>query len=152
MYSLDQIASLFDTSRENARRWCLEFSKYLSEDANPPTPRKRLLNDDDLAVFSLIAEMKGQGRVFADIHEALAEGKRGVVPANPSAVVPADKTKLAKLQADVSRLTEALQVTMDENKELRGENKSLTTQLETIRRELSEAYKQIGRLEADIDD
>jgi DNA-binding transcriptional MerR regulator len=151
MYTLDQVANLFSTSRENARRWCLEFEKYLSEDANPPTPRKRLLNDDDLAVFSLIAEMKGQGRVFADIHDALDAGKRGAVPANPSAVVPADKTKLAKLQADVNRLSEALQLTLDENKGLKGENRALRDELEAARRELKEAYKDIGRLENRID-
>src|SRR5688500_19305923 len=123
MYTLEQVANLFNTSRENARRWCLEFKDTLSENANPPSNRKRLLNDDDLAVFALIAEMKGQGHVFADIHTALADGKRGAIPANPSAVVPADKTRLAKLQSDVNRLSEALQLTMDENKELKGENK-----------------------------
>jgi DNA-binding transcriptional MerR regulator len=147
MYSLDQIANMFDTSRENARRWALEFQEYLSDNANPPERRKRLLNDDDLAVFSLIAEMKAQGRIFADIHAALAEGKRGPIPANPTAVVPADRTRLAKLQSDVTRLTEALHVTMDENKELKGENKALRDELDAAKRDLKEAYKQIGGLE-----
>lgn len=152
MYTLDQIANLFDTSRENARRWCLEFANYLSEDANPSEHRKRMMNDADLAVFSLIAEMKGKGRVFADIHEALKAGERGVVPANPNAVVPADKTRLAKLQSDVNRLAEALQSTQDDNRRLEGQVEALTTQLEDARRELREAYKQIGRLEAQADE
>lgn len=150
MYTLDQVANLYNTSRENARRWCLEFQDALSDDANPPDHRKRLLDDDDLAVFSLIADMKGQGRTFADVHEALKAGKRGPIPANPNAVVPADKTRLAKLQSDVNRLTEALQLTMDENKELKGENKALRDELDAAKRDLKAAYKDIGRLESNI--
>jgi DNA-binding transcriptional MerR regulator len=149
MYSLDSVANLFDTSRENARRWCLEFKSFLSENANPPEHRKRMLNDDDLAVFSLIAEYKVRGLVFADIRKALERGERGVVPANPSAVVPADKTRLAKLQSDVNRLAEALQVTQANNQRLEGQVEALTVQLEETRRELRDAYKQIGRLERD---
>lgn len=150
MYTLDRVASLFDTSRENARRWCLEFQKFLSDSANPPSNRKRLLNDDDLSVISLIAEMKGQGHIFTDIHAALEQGRRGILPSNPAAVVPADKTKLAKLQSDVNRLTEALQLTMDENQGLKGENRALRDELEAAKRDLKEAYKEIGKLEANI--
>ena len=152
MYTLDSIAALFNTSRENARRWALEFKEYLSENANPPEHRKRLLNDDDLAVFSLIAEMKAQGRIFTDIHAALSAGRRGAVPANPSAVVPANATRLAKLQSDVNRLTEALQVTMDETKELRGENKALRDELEAAKNKIDRLNREIGRLEVNKDD
>ena len=148
MYNLDQIANLFSTSNENARRWCIEFAPFLSEGANPPDHRKRLMNDDDLAVFALIAEMRGQGHVFKTIHEALAEGKRGAAPANPTAVVPADKTKLAKLQSDVNRLTEALQVTMEDKTRLEGQVDALTSQLEASKRELRSAYEEIGLLKA----
>jgi regulator of replication initiation timing len=70
---------------------------------------------------------------------------------NPGAVVPADKACLAKLQSDVNRLTEALQLTMDENKSLKGENKALHDELDAAKGELKEAYKQIGWLERDMD-
>jgi len=94
----------------------------LSDNANPPEHRKRLLDDDDLAVFALVAEMRARGLVFDDIKGATTRGSR-FNPANPGAVVPADKSRLAKLQSDVNRLSEALQVTMDENKELKAKTK-----------------------------
>ena len=152
MYNLEQIANLYSTSSENARRWCIEFAPFLSEGANPPNQRKRLLSDDDLTVLSLVAEMRQQGHVFKTIHEALGEGKRGALPANPSAVVPADKSRLAKLQADVNRLSEALQVTMDGMKELRGENKALRDELEAAKEKIDRLNREIGRLEVNKGD
>lgn len=141
--NIEQAASLYSQSAENIRRWCKTFAEFLSEDANPPDHRKRLLDDADLSALSLVAEMRTQGHGFDTIKAALAEGKRGAAPANPSAVVPADKTQLAKLKADVNRLTEALQVTIDENKELRGENKALR---EGLTRQLEAAQEKIEQL------
>lgn len=152
MYNLDQIANLFSTSNENARRWCIAFADFLSEGANPPEHRKRLLDDADLSVLSLVAEMRAQGHVFDTIKAALKDGKRGIVPANSAAVVPADKTRLAKLQADVNRLTEALQLVTEDKTRLEGEVSALTRRLESAEQQLREAYKQIGRLERDMDD
>jgi hypothetical protein len=148
MYNLDQIANMYSTSNENARRWCIAFSDFLSEGANPPDHRKRLLNDDDLTVLSLVAEMRLQGHVFDTIKTALGEGKRGAMPASPASVVPADKTKLAKLQADVNRLSEVLQVTMEDKTRLEGQVDALTSQLEAAKRELRSAYEEIGLLKA----
>jgi DNA-binding transcriptional MerR regulator len=148
MYNLDQIANLFSTSNENARRWCITFADWLSEGANPSDHRKRLLNDDDLTVLSLVAEMRTQGHVFDTIKAALAEGKRGAMPASPASVVPADKTKLAKLQADVNRLNEALQLTIEESQRKDGRIDELTTQLESAKRDLRAAYEEIGLLKA----
>lgn len=151
MYNLDQIANMYGTSNENARRWAIEFKAFLSEGANPPDHRKRLLNDDDLEVFSLIAEMRAQGHVFDTIKKALADGKRGAAPANPTAVVPADKTKLAKLQADVNRLTEALQLTLADKTHLEGQLEATQKQLEAAQAEIRALNREIGRLESRID-
>lgn len=150
MYNIEQAAALYNTSAENARRWAIEFREYLSENANPPDHRKRLLNEDDLAVFSLIAEMRQQGHVFKTIHEALAEGRRGIMPASPDAVVPADKTRLAKLQADVNRLNEVVQQLVKDVERKDGRIEELTAQVEARQRELREAYEEIGRLKGVI--
>lgn len=148
MYNLDQIANMYGTSNENARRWCIAFADFLSEGANPPDHRKRLMNNDDLTVFALVAEMRAQGHVFDTIKAALADGKRGAAPATPAAVVPADKTKLAKLQADVNRLTEALQLTMADKTRLEGRLEEVSADREALRRELRAAYEEIGLLKA----
>lgn len=150
MYNIEQVAALYELNAETARRWAFEFREFLSDSANPPDHRKRLLNPDDLAVFSLIAEMRQQGHVFTTIKDALREGKRGAMPATPSAVVPADKTRLAKLQADVNRLTEALQVSMNDVTHLEGRLEEVTADREALRRELRAAYEEIGQLKAGI--
>lgn len=150
MYNLDQIANLYSTSNENARRWCIAFAEFLSEGANPPDHRKRLLNDDDLTVLSLVTEMRQQGHVFDTIKAALAEGKRGAAPANPSAVVPANETRLAKLQSDVNRLTEALQVTIEDKTRLEGRLEEVSADRDALKRELRAAYEEIGLLKAGL--
>ncbi len=146
MYSLAQVASLLDTSVENCRRWCLAFEKYLSKDANPGDGRKRLLNDDDLAVFTLAAEMRGRGLLLPDILAALEDGQRGPIPANPSIMVPANETRLARLQADVDRLTEALAKTQGENLALIGQLREAREQREAALEKIDKLNREIGRL------
>jgi DNA-binding transcriptional MerR regulator len=146
MYKVQQIANLVGVSVETVRRWCLEFADDLDDDANSGEGRTRLLTLDDWSVLSLVAEMKGQGRTYADIHKALKEGRRGAVPANPDAIIPADRSRLAKLQSEVARLLDVVdQLTKDLDKR-EGRIEELTLQLAVVRRELSEAYKEIGRL------
>lgn len=152
MYSIDQFANLFTISREAARKWTLEFAEYLSDGASlTDGGRKRLFDEDDLAVFALIAEMKNDGKVFADIHKALAAGRRGIAPASPDAIVPTDKTPLAKARAEANRLMEVVRLMEAERNELTGQNKLLTTQLEAAQQEIRLLNREIGRLEKDID-
>src|SRR5690606_28430451 len=101
---------------------------------------------------ALIAEMKGQGRTYDDIHAALANGARGTPPDDIRALVPTDSLRPGALQARVNLLEAQLKTTLDDNQRLTGQVEALTTQLEAARRELREAYKLIGRLEERIDD
>lgn len=137
MYSIDQFANLFGVSREAARKWALEFKEYLSGEATlAEGGRKRLFDENDLAVFALIAEMKNDGKVFADIHKALKAGKRGIAPASPDAIIPADKTPLAKARAEVNRLMEVIQQMEADSREQSGQNKLLREQLEKAQAEI----------------
>lgn len=141
MYTATQASQLFNVSRETVRRWSSEFKAFLSPTANPAKDRQRAFTDADMEVFALIAEMKLQGRLFEDIRAALGAGQRGSAPANASAIVQSDVPRATALQTRVASLEKALT-----HSEARREE--LQKQLDDTKRELREAYKQIGRLEA----
>lgn len=82
-YSAIQTAELFNVARETIRKWAIEFDLYLSPSARPESGGIRRFTQNDLEIFALIAEMKGQGKVFDDIHAALRAGQRGIVPDMP---------------------------------------------------------------------
>ena len=71
------VGQLFHVSGETVRNWANEFASYLSVVGNPPKGKQRRFTDEDLAVFSLVAEMKERGATFDEIHAALAAGQRG---------------------------------------------------------------------------
>ncbi|MBA3868608.1 MAG: MerR family transcriptional regulator [Anaerolineae bacterium] len=149
MYTATQVSQLFNVSRETARRWAQEFKLYLSPTANPEKERQRAFTDSDMEVFALISEMKTQGRLFEDIRAALGAGQRGHAPANASALVQADIPRTSALQIRISSLETELTRSIDSNKHLEGRLDELTRQLEATKKELREAYKQIGRLEGE---
>lgn len=153
MYSIDQFSNLFGVSREAARKWALEFKSYLSDDATlADGGRKRLFDEDDLAVFALIAEMKNDGKVFSDIHKALKAGKRGIAPASPDAIIPTDKTPLAKARAEANRLMEVVRQMEADNQEQTGQNKLLREQLEKSQAEIRRLEGENAVLKYRLDD
>lgn len=83
-----QAAELFDVTAQTIRRWVDEFSKYLSPSARPEQGRSRILTESDLDVLALIYSMKGQGKLFEDIHAALSAGQRGEAPSNSLTATP----------------------------------------------------------------
>lgn len=141
MYTATQAAQVFKVSRETVRRWSSEFKAFLSPTANPEKDRQRAYTDSDMEVFALVAEQKAQGRLFEDIKAALGAGQRGSAPADAAAIVQSDAPRATALQARVANLEKALT-----HSEARREE--LQKQLDDTKRELRDAYKQIGRLEA----
>lgn len=79
-YAVKHVAKLFDISQQTVGVWAKEFEQYLSPTANPGKRKKRLFSFEDMAVFSLVSSMQGQGKIFADIHMSLKAGVRGEVP------------------------------------------------------------------------
>lgn len=80
LYNARQIASLYGISRETVRVWSEEFSRYLSPLAKPGRNKPRLFTREDLAVLSLVAELKQENMSVEDIIGALENGQRGAVP------------------------------------------------------------------------
>ena len=101
-YATRHVAELFSVSPETVRNWANEFAEYFSVVGNPPKGKQRRFTIDDLEIFSLIAEMKGRGANFDEIHLALAAGQRGELPQLPldedTALVSPEKEKRFALQ------------------------------------------------------
>lgn len=149
MYSAIQVATLFNSARETVRKWAVEFERELSPTANPGDGRQRIFTDNDLEVIALIVEMKGQGKLYSDIHAALANGQRGQPPPGAVAIVPTTPPRTSALQARISSLETDLMHAIDVTKEQAGVINELRRQLEATKNDLREAYKQIGRLEGE---
>ncbi|MEP6987918.1 MAG: MerR family transcriptional regulator [Chloroflexota bacterium] len=133
MYTAKQAATLFNVAHETIRKWAVEFEKELSPTANPGDGRQRIFVDDDLAIFALIAEMKQQGKLYADIHVALANDQRGRAPAGASALALSEQPRATALQVKISHLETQLTAALDSNKEQSGV-------INELRRQLTEAH------------
>jgi DNA-binding transcriptional MerR regulator len=167
-YSSRHACILFGIAPETVRNWAEEFLRYLSPTANPGKGRHRTFSEEDMQVFALIAEMKGQGRVYEDIHAALGNGQRGAAPALPAeemqALVVSDQKQEAafqvqKLEIEIVRLRQErdeavtqLQPTRDEKIRLQARLEvaqeriqELSDQLDKERRRIEELNREIGR-------
>lgn len=155
MYSTSQVASLFNTARETIRNWAIEFENELSPTANPGEGRQRSFVETDLEVLALVSEMKGQGKLYADIHASLANGSRGMLPADVSAIVPADTPKPNQLAAKVHFLEAQLAAVQESDHRNKAQIELLTRQLEAAQTEIKQLTGENSvlkyRLEVDKD-
>lgn len=149
MYTTTKVCDLFNVSRETIRNWSAEFSAYLSAGANPGPDRTRYYSDDDLKVMALIAQMKRQGMVYADIHLSLRAGQRGEIPQEAQALAATERGRLNQLQRHVGDLEAALTQTLEEKQKMAGQIELLKDQLEAAQQEIKQLNREIGRLEAD---
>lgn len=154
MWNAIQVANLFKIARETVRQYSMEFGSYLSSEANPGKNRTRVYNSDDMEVFALIVQMKGQGKQYPDIHAALLNGDRGILPnGTESSALSAQprytqlQLKLDFLEKDVKekeleivRLTALLQ----------RSDEQLLAARDEARKEIRALYEEIGRLKANI--
>jgi len=151
MYTASQVAQVFKTARETIRNWAIEFENELSPSANPGDKRQRSFTDSDLEIIALISEMKGQGKLYADIHAALVNGQRGHVPDDVSAIVPADTPRPTQLQARVNFLEAQLQAVMESSQRDKAQIDLLTRQLAEAQAKNDRLNREIGRLEGRIE-
>lgn len=155
MYPAHTICDFYKISRETVRTWSAEFAEYLSPTANPGKGRQRQFSDSDLAVLSLVAEMKNQGSLFDDIHLALRNGQRGTIPPAALALTETEQPKeiprSLSLRQEVERLRIELQRVLESGQRKDAQIELLTRQLEAAQREIRDLNREIGRLEADRD-
>ncbi|MBA3873377.1 MAG: hypothetical protein H0X30_29950, partial [Anaerolineae bacterium] len=133
---------------ETIRKWAVEFENELSPTANPGDGRQRVFVDDDLAIFALISEMKGQGKLYTDIHAALANGQRGSAPQNAKSLIVADPPRALALQTRIDALESQLTTALNANQRLEGRFDEVNRQLEAAKAEIKALNREIGRLES----
>lgn len=151
MYPARLVCDLFKISRETVRVWSVEFAQYLSPMANPGEGRQRQFSDSDLSVFALVAEMKGQGKLFEDVHLALQNGQRGSSPASINSLLevqqPRDTPRALSLRREVERLQIELKASQEDSQRKAGQIELLTHQLEDAQKQIRELNRELGRLE-----
>jgi DNA-binding transcriptional MerR regulator len=141
MYTTQQLFNVFQVSHQTIKNWCAEFADYLSPTATPQAKHRRLFTEDDLRVFDLVKQLKGEGKRYEDIKAALGAGMRGGVPEMPTAIVPARQNgqltaalqhiKLLQAELDVEREMRKVAETMKARTE--GRVEQLEKQLEEER-------------------
>lgn len=153
MYATRDVTTRFGVSRQTVRVWALEFENNLSPTANPEKGRQRNFTDDDLQVFALIAEMKEKGATFEEIHAALASGQRGNIPTLPeTAITPKQSAQVTQLEIQIVDLEGKLQAAHNELLRKDGEVAAYKSQVERYEKRLDELNREIGRLQAKLDD
>jgi DNA-binding transcriptional MerR regulator len=145
-YLSQNVQTMFDISPQTVRNWAHEFQEYLSPAANPGTGRTRKFTEDDLRVFALIAQMKNEGAVYADIHTELKKGTRGEPPVVPDEMIPIATTEqglliINKLQEFENRLQQV------ENQK----DERVYEELDRVRRQRDDLLIEIGKLRARLE-
>lgn len=131
-----ETANLFGISREAVRSYCVEFERYFEPAARPPKGRQRMFSYNDLSVIAKIVELKGQGKVFEDIHLALANDERGTVPEPMAAIAPLQQPTELALQARITDLEAELVKERALRNKAEGQVELLEKQLEKLQERL----------------
>ncbi len=151
MYTtIKQAAELFNVTEITIRRWIEEFSETgkLSPAATPQQGRRRVLTDSDMEVIALVAEMKGQGKTFEDIHAALKAGQRGELPQSYSSELSTTSanTELLFAVQRIQKLELELEEERAQRREAEIERGRAEGRLDIMRENLDRAYKELEEL------
>jgi DNA-binding transcriptional MerR regulator len=149
-YQPKHVQALFSKSPETIRSWSVDFSPFLSVDANPTSGGHRRYTDDDLRVFAHINIRKAEAATNEQISAELTNGQRAEPPREVSAIIAADeKSELAlieTLQETIADLRE--QVAMANTRADRSEGA-----IQAVTAVLNEAHRaEIERLEKRLAD
>lgn len=150
MWNAIQVANLFKIARETVRQYSMEFGAYLSTEANPGKNRTRVYTEPDIEVFALIVGMKGQGKTYPDIHAALLNGDRGVMPNGTETTALSNQPRYTQLQLKLDFLEKDAKEKELEIVRLAALLDRSDTQLSDARKEIRLLYEEIGRLKAVI--
>lgn len=161
IYTTGTVATLVRLSRETVRAHAEEFSRHLSDLANPGDGKHRQFTDEDVQILETIATMKRMGGTYAEIHAALDRGNLADAP-DMSVLSPlGSTTALSMLEKRIGDLSTELREIKIERDELRAQllplerensaNKALRENAEaraaSLEKEVRDLIKQIGRLE-----
>lgn len=149
MWNVNKAANLFKISGQSIRTYCDEFSMHLSPQANPGGGKTKNFTDDDMEVFALIVEMRGQGKQYADMHAALMNSQRGRLPNDIDAAIM-QQPKYVQLELKIDFLEGVAKEKELEIVRLAALLDRSDTQLSDARKEIRVLYEEIGQLKANI--
>jgi DNA-binding transcriptional MerR regulator len=151
MWKPHHLTTLYGIALETARQWAIEFGEYLSPTGKPGKHKHRIYTDEDMRVFALVAQMKGQGSTYEEIHATLKAGQRGDVPAIPpdevSALAATDRERSLTLQ--VGFLQQQLLAAKEDLKQLEKIKEQLI-QTEQKNAELQARYDEVKMNEKEL--
>lgn len=152
-YTTGQAMTVFGVSRETIRNWSADFGAFLSKTSKPGKGKSRVFSDEDMSVFALIADLRKQGASQESIISNLQSGQRGQPPhVDATALANSGQhSQVATLQSALTRLSaeiDRLKPYENQSIELRGQLMEARQQRDEMKRELREAYEEIGRLKA----
>lgn len=143
MFTPGDLQRKYGVSRQTISNWAAAFARFLSPLANPPGGAKRRFTEDDIRVFSLVAEMKERGLNTDEIGATLAAGQRGELPEVEEFLPSAPSGAVLALQ---QRLIEVEQL----NDQLRTERDRSAGQVDILRLQIKELMEEITRLRIEI--
>lgn len=151
MWKPHHLTTLYGIALETARQWAIEFGEYLSPTGKPGKHKHRIYTDEDMRVFALVAQMKGQGSTYEEIHASLKVGQRGDAPAVPpeeiSAIATTDRERSLTLQ--LGYLQQQLLAAKEELKQL-NEIKEQLIRTEQKNAELTARYDEVKQSEKEM--
>lgn len=140
-YTTQEVSALYSVTIETARTWAKEFADYLSPTANPGHNKTRQFSIEDMQVFSLVRQLRNEGRTMEEIHVALQNGERGREPELDSGDVRAIVAQEAE-----KRWQMQLGIYEERIRALQGEVETLTQKASRS----DELEKKIAELEGQI--
>lgn len=146
MYTTKDICDRFSISGDTVRLWSKAYTAHLSPTANPRKGRQRNFTDEDLTVFALVSEMKGQGAHTEDINASLGTGARGEVPPLDE-IIPREHISPTQLRRHLQRTEQALLKATTELQMIQGENRLLR---ELLKEQSSEKDERIMELMQEV--
>lgn len=169
-FTAKQIGDLLNVSDETVRGWGEHFAAYLSPGANPGARKSRLFTSDDLAVLTLVSELKARRMTYEEVEASLQAGERGAVPEiTPGELSTLQSTEIQRrltiqieyLQRQLDAITTESAQIKQHNTELGQENAALKATIDALRGQLADQNKNadeirrlerlIGRLEYEIE-
>lgn len=145
MYTTKDICDRFSISGDTVRLWSKAYAAHLSPTANPQKGRQRNFTDEDLTVFALVSEMKGQGAYTEDINASLGTGARGDAPALEH-IHPRESLSPNQMRRHLQQAEQALLHATDELKMTKGEVRLLKEQSTEKDERIMTLVKEVARL------
>lgn len=163
MYTTKHAQKLYDVrSDQTIRNWIREFEEFFSIDATPGKGVDLSLNQDDMRVLDIIAQMRNERRSTDEIYATLKSGQRGNAPdftpeeldlwvkgeyeKHLSTQVNELNLRIEQLSQENEELRTSIQPIRDRNIQLEAEQIALERQVQDLKLQLERERERSDKL------